>query len=139
MLRCSLCALFLASCGGVQDTLPREAISGTATLDGQPLAHGVLQLFPASQKEGTACGALIEDRKFSIKRAEGPVPGEYVVMINSNQGRAGGGAPAGAPGPVASSERPKELIPAEYNAQSKLTAVVRAGTPNTLEFALKSK
>jgi hypothetical protein len=141
ILRRGLCALLLAGCGGVQDTLPREAVSGTVTLDGQPLARGVLQLFPASQKEGTACGALIEDGKFSIARAEGPVPGEYVVMINSSQGGAGGagGAPAGAPGPVASSERPKELIPAEYNAQSKLTAVVKAGTPNTLEFALKSK
>jgi hypothetical protein len=96
-------------------------------------------MLPASQKEGTACGALIEKGRFVIERAQGPVPGEYLVMINSSQAAPGAGAPAGAPGPVVSAERPKELIPAEYNVQSKLTAVVKAGSPNTLEFALKSK
>jgi hypothetical protein len=142
-LRLSVSALLLAAslagCGGVKDPLPREAVSGTVTLDGQPLAHGVLQLLPAGQKEGTACGASIEKGKFEIERAQGPVPGEYVVIINSTEGGAGAGAPAGAPGPVDSAARPKELIPAEYNTQSKLTAVVKAGAPNTLEFALKSK
>jgi hypothetical protein len=134
-----LLAASLAGCGQAGDTLPREAVSGTVTLDGQPLAHGVLQMVPTSQNEGTPCGALIEDGKFAIPRQQGPVPGDYTVTINSNQEGAEGRAPAGAPGPVSTAEHSKELIPPEYNTQSKLTAQVKAGAPNTLEFALKTK
>jgi hypothetical protein len=135
-----LIAASVTGCGGATDTLPREAISGTVTLDGQALPKGVLQIVPAKQNEGTPCGSLIQDGKFAIARAQGPVPGEYVVMINSNEGGSeASGAPAGAPGPVATADRPKELIPAEYNTSSKLTAQVKAGGPNTFEFALKSK
>jgi hypothetical protein len=130
----------LPGCGEAHDKLPREAVSGTVTLDGQPLPRGVLQMNPANQKDGTACGALIEDGKFTIPREQGPVPGEYLVVINSSQGEGGGGgAPAGAPGPVTTAERPKELIPPQYNTDSKLTVQIKAGAPNTLEFALKSK
>jgi hypothetical protein len=132
-------AASLAGCGEAGDGLPREAVSGTVTLDGKPLARGVLQMLPAGQGGGTPCGALIEDGKFAIARRQGPVPGEYVVTINSSPDGAPGGAPAGPPGPVSSAERPKELIPPEYNAQSKLTATVKADSPNMLEFALKSK
>jgi hypothetical protein len=134
-----LLAASLAGCGEGGDNLPREAVSGTVTLDGKPLARGVLQMIPAGQAQGTPCGALIEDGKFAIARRQGPVPGEYVVTINSSPEGAPGGAPAGPPGPVSSAEHSKELIPPEYNAQSKLTATVKAGVPNTLEFALKSK
>jgi hypothetical protein len=128
-----------AGCGGAEDALPREAVSGTVTLDGQPLPHGVLQMLPADQKQGTPCGALIEDGKFSIERRQGPVPGEYAVTINSAEAGSGAAAPAGPPGPAATVAPPKDRIPAEYNTESKLTAHIKAGAPNTLEFALKTK
>src|SRR5207248_8916889 len=52
--RCFLALWFLAmvwvapGCSGSGDDLPREAVSGTVKLDGQPLAGGVIRFTPGS-------------------------------------------------------------------------------------------
>ncbi len=42
-----LAAGLAAGCSGGGDDLPRESVSGTVTLDSQPLADGVIQFMPA--------------------------------------------------------------------------------------------
>ncbi len=127
----------LVGCAG-SDGLPREAVSGTVTLDGQPLPDGAIQMIPVDKKDGIAAGAIIKDGKYEIEREKGLVPGQYRVVINSGQAPAA--APAdGPPGPVVASDTPKELIPSQYNLESTLTADVKAGTPNSFPFDLKSK
>ncbi|WP_435018056.1 hypothetical protein TA3x_005696 [Tundrisphaera sp. TA3] len=137
----SLLAVASSGCGMAgSDDLPREAISGKVTLDGQPLAQGVIQFLPASRNEGIAGGATIEAGSYSVPRAQGLVPGQYRVTINSvKDGGASQAAPADSPGPIVAAEVPKELLPPKYNAQSDLVAKVQAGQANQFDFDLKSK
>jgi hypothetical protein len=123
-----------AGCGG-GDELPRQAVSGTVTLDGQPLTQGIIQFRPSSAQEPVPAGAEIKDGTFRIPRDEGPTPGNYRVFINSS----------GEKKPLTTAETSGEklpgiapdLIPAKYNSASILTAKVEADKPNAFEFPLK--
>jgi hypothetical protein len=126
----------LAGCGGAGDELPREAVSGTVNLNGAPLKAGMIQFQPSDPTAATAGAAGITDGRYSIAKAEGLVPGKYLVSITSTP-------PASSPTPVVMPGDPvgppKEPIPAQYNAKSNLTAQVTKGGPNEFEFSLKSK
>jgi hypothetical protein len=133
-------ALGLAvGCTGSGDDLPREAVSGTVTLDNQPLANGSISFMPPSGG-GTATGggSTITNGKFSIPRETGLVSGTYNVAIYASEQRgertkpaqAGGGKP---------SELAKELIPAKYNSQTELKSDIKKGGGNDLKFTLQSK
>jgi hypothetical protein len=123
-------ALFLAAilgCGAT-DVLNRQAISGTVTLDGQPISKGAILFEPATQESGTAVGATIREGFFAIARHEGPVPGSYLVRVYSSSGIQ---APP-AKGQTDRTPRPMvERVPPRYNTETELrvTVVSRIGTP----------
>jgi hypothetical protein len=131
-----------AGCSGATDDLPREAVAGTVTLDGQPLASGTISFTPADSNDAEGIsggGDMIRDGKFAIARDVGLLPGNYNVAIfaSSNTGertkpaQVGGGKPA---------ELAKQLIPAKYNAKSELKAEIKKGGGNEqLVFTLQSK
>src|SRR5262245_9720870 len=131
---------FLGSgCGG-GDELPREAVSGTVTLDGKLLEKGTIRFTPAAQSNAVAAvegGALIESGKFSIPRDPGLVPGNYqVAVFGGGPGalaKGQKGTATGGPAPA------KESMPAKYNARSTLQAEVKKGGPNDFTFDLTSK
>jgi hypothetical protein len=132
---------FLVAGCAESDELPREAVSGTVTLDGQPLAKGTIRFVPAKQGTQSAPvegGGMIESGKFSIPRdPAGLVPGSYQVAVYS----AGVGASGkGANGPVTGGPAPKkESIPTKYNSKSTLSAEVKKGEPNNnFKFDLTS-
>jgi hypothetical protein len=126
----------LAGCGGAGDELPREAVSGTVNFDGAPLRSGMIQFQPADQSATTAGAAGITDGSYSIAKAEGLVPGKYLVSITSTPATPAT-PPVSMPGdPVAP---PKEPIPAQYNAKTNLTAEVTKGGPNNFGYVLKAK
>jgi hypothetical protein len=122
------------------DGLPREPISGTVTLDGEPLSEGAIQFSPAgTAPSGVAvsAGAVIAGGRFSIASEHGLVPGTYKVGVNAADR---GSAQTGPAGPGGKSiVRPKELIPNKYNAQTTLIAEVKKGGPNDFRFELQSK
>jgi hypothetical protein len=126
----------LAGCGGAEDELPREAVSGTVKLNGQPLKQGRIQF------QGTAPGgAGIVDGNYSIPKAEGLVPGKYQVLITSTLAEA---EPAPSktemPGDTPPPKKAiREPIPEKYNAKSKLAAEVTKGGPNKFDFELTDK
>lgn len=131
--------LGLAGCGGEADDDKREAVSGSVSLDGRPLAEGTIQLIPTSAREGTVAGSAIKDGKFSIGRREGLAPGEYRVVINGKSGGEAARIPDEPPGLVGATDASKDPVPARYNANSSLKAEIKAKASNTLEFVLKSK
>jgi hypothetical protein len=143
--RCySFLPLFLVAavsgCSLSGDNLPREPVSGTVTLDGQPLASGTIQFTPVDQATGVAGGDAIRDGRFSIPRETGLVPGSYRVAIYSAgaAGRTKGQAPEGRQ--IAKAGPARESIPAKYNAQSELKAEIKKGGSNVgLQFPLVSK
>ena len=136
----AVCAGFLG-CAGASDGLPRQAVSGTVTFDGQPLAEGRIQFEPASAEAKTPAGGEIKDGRYSIPRDQGPTPGDYRIMITSSAARtppadkSPGAEPAKG---VAKIQAPAvELIPKQYNSQTTLKEKVEAGKTNTFEFTLK--
>jgi hypothetical protein len=148
--QCSLPLFFVAmglvapGCSGLGDDLPREAISGTVTLDGQPLPAGAIQFTPSGGATTSgnlvSGGSPVNAGRFSIDREVGLLPGKYRVAVNAAGAK--GTDPSGKPpepGRPNRLERPKELIPAKYNAESTLTAEVKKGGPNDFKFDLVSK
>jgi hypothetical protein len=128
-------AVGVSGCGGSSDGLPREAVSGSVTFDGQPLAKGTIQFDSASDKLPTTGMATINDGKYTIHRAEGLVPGTYKVVIASFTEVAETKLLHGVPGKPAPA--PKNLVSKLYNRDSKLTAEVKEGQPNEFNFEVK--
>jgi hypothetical protein len=128
-------------CGApVEDDLPREAISGAVTFEGEPLPKGTIQFRPASQAEATASGAMIDDGRFVVPRDKGLVPGNYKVQIDAREDAGAPLAQGDLPGaPNVSKKKPAALIPPRYNSKTELTAEVKAGGPNDFTFDLKKK
>jgi hypothetical protein len=129
-----------AGCAGSGDDLPREPVSGTVTLDSQPLANGTIQFNPMSEATGTAVsgGATIANGQFSIARQNGLVPGTYRVAIYA-AAKTGERTKPAEIGGAKRSELPKELIPSKYNANSELKAEIPKGGKSDLKFDLQSK
>lgn len=125
----------LASCQGCWgSTTNQEPVTGTVTLDAQPLTRGTITFAPIAK--GRSAGATIEDGEFSIARQDGPEPGTYQVSISAR-------VPTGRklenpsnPGEFA--EELQQILPPRYNSRSELTAEVRADGENHFEFRLDS-
>jgi len=128
----------LGGCGGgTADGFDRQSVSGEVVFAGKPLPHGYIQFQPTSEN-GVAAGGSITDGKFSIPKPEGPVAGDYKVLISSSEaatGDAGGDLPA----PGAPTKPKPEPIPAKYNSASTLTQKIESGGENKFTFTLDAK
>jgi hypothetical protein len=82
--RASFCTavllLAVVGCGG-KKLIP---ITGTVTLDGQPVDEAVIVFVPETQPGDTSTGRSQSDGTFSLRtgKADGAVPGAYKVVIN---------------------------------------------------------
>jgi hypothetical protein len=122
-----LCAVMLAGCAKKPD---RGTVTGSVTLDGQPLPSGVIHFVPADGKTATA-DSMITDGKFS---ASVP-PGDKKVSISAPK----------VTGKKRMFDKPdspevdvvQELLPAKYNVQTQLTLTVNAGSQEK-DFPLSS-
>jgi hypothetical protein len=119
-------------CGEGKDPHGRQALTGTVTFQGHPLGAGSIKFLPAQDK-GLSAGALIRDGRYAIPREQGLAPGTYRVLISALEPTP---VPAGAPG---SDPAPpaKELIPAEYNLDTRLRIEVKADQENNFAFTIK--
>jgi hypothetical protein len=132
------CSLGLAAgCTGSGDDLPREAVSGTVTLDNEPLANGTITFIPAAGAGGG--GGTIAGGTFSIGREGGLVPGSYNVAIYASAKGGDQTKPQQVGGTKKEAQVAKELIPAKYNSQTELKCEIKKGGGNDLKFTLQSK
>jgi hypothetical protein len=111
----------------------RASVSGTVTLDGQPLPHGVIDFFPTNGNSGPSAGSTITDGHYEIASDKGVVVGLNRVSISSVQktGRSIQSVDA-------VHEERLEAVPAKYNHESELTRDVQPGA-NELNFDLKGR
>jgi hypothetical protein len=134
------------------DGLPRQPVSGRVTLDGEPLTKAWIQFRPDGRGGITAAGAMIDNGSYTVPRGDGLIPGDYrVVITKAEEPDAAAVAPEPAPGPKSKGKTAKlikavsplgfakQLIPAQYNVQTKLTAKVVDGQANNFDFPLSSK
>jgi hypothetical protein len=117
--------------GCAADGPKRYAVSGEVKLRGQPLDHGAVTFLPEDPALGANGGAVIKNGRYSIPAQNGLLPGRYKVIITSAD-RSGVIDPDALPGPAG--PLPKDRINPRYNAQTTLTAEVKADGPNTFNF-----
>ncbi|MHB8899767.1 MAG: hypothetical protein ACYC6Y_13555 [Thermoguttaceae bacterium] len=126
-----LLTVFLPVMTGCQgDTGGRSAVTGMVTMGGKPLETGTIQFLAEDGSQMT--GAPIAAGKYEVPAEQGLLPGTYKVRVSSVQGTA---AAEAAPGDSAAIEsKNKELVPPEYNTQSKVTAEIKEGSANTFNL-----
>lgn len=125
--------------GGGYDGPPRVAVSGTVSLNGQPLPEG--NIFFVGEDEKRQASGVIANGEFSIPEETGPNVGTYQVRIVSYASSSEGGeASTGEVGADETDELEggsEQLIPAEYNERTTLTAEISPGM-EPLTFDLSS-
>jgi hypothetical protein len=127
-------ALLAAGCGGgAGDGLPRQPVAGTVTIDGQPIASGLITFRPKNGPEPVAT-AVIEDGEFSLARHEGPVPGPHAVSVWARE--ATGRKVPDPYDPENLVDEVKDIVPPRYNLSTELSAEIAEGK-NSLEFPLQ--
>jgi hypothetical protein len=118
---------FAAGCDSKPKGMPELApVSGTVTMDGQPLANVLVVL--RSQQGAVSMSVTDEHGRYQSKylsRFAGAGLGKTAVEIS--------GLPTSAEDPT-----PSVTVPPQYNTQTKLTVDVQKGT-NTFDFPLTSK
>ena len=121
----------LAGCNGQSG--PKVAtlcdVSGTVDLDGQPMADGEISF----SKPGAGPTIIaVKDGKFAGKTSAGEkrveirkyIPGKPIMMGDK---------------PSLTPPDPENILPAKYNAESKLTATIPDAGKNDLKFEVTSK
>ena len=122
------CGLMASGCGpGGPATYP---VTGTATLDGQPIPEGDI-IFADAAKLSPPSAGKIKDGKFTAN----VTAGKKNVEIRASKMMP---LPGGQTGAMGEKEMPQDYIPAKYNSQTELTMEVSSG-PNTQDFKLESK
>ncbi|MGE0758461.1 MAG: hypothetical protein AB7O38_15645 [Pirellulaceae bacterium] len=122
------CCVMFTGCG-TSDPLGRQAISGEVNVDGQPLKDGSISFEPI-EKSVTSSGAMIQEGKYAIIREQGLPPGKYRVVVNALKPGTGMTLPEGKmPGEEVGTP-PEELIPPEWNTDSKNTIEVTPSGDN---------
>lgn len=131
-LSVAFCALALFLCvgcgGGTADDAPQLGqVTGTVTIDGNPLAN--VSVTFTSEKNQVSFATTDDQGKYELTYRgsnKGAEVGTQKVIIETVLE-----APAG-PGY-------KDPIPAKYNKQTTLTATVKEGENPPIDFALDSK
>lgn len=140
VLSFTACLLGTVGCGA-ENKMGRLALSGTITLDGQPLDYGSIEFYPEDiqgDSTGVSAGGVVsEDGSYSIPEAKGLPPGKYVARIYSAFEKSETKGPVHlGPGPIVVH---KERIPPEFNTQSKQIVEMTVAGPNTFDFNIKTK
>ena len=118
-----LVIVFGLGCGGSgRKTTP---ISGTVTLDGQPVPEGSITFFP-DPKEYDAEVAQIKDGEYDLR----VTPGKKRVEITASRTVPGKKGPYG-------EDVIEQYIPPQYNAKTTLTPTVNE-SEKVYDFALES-
>ena len=106
----------------------RQALSGSVTLDGQPLASGSITFQPMAGSTGSTSGTSIQDGNFTIDKTNGLLPGKYAVSIQSSwkTGRMKNEGGVQIP----------ELIPLRFHPETPLEAIISSDDGNEFEHKL---
>lgn len=127
----SFLLVLVAGCGGGKTT-----VEGEVTFGGVPIDGGAITVLSKDSKE-VAAGARIVGGKYTItSKAERLPPGTYKVQINWLK-------PTGKKvksdnDPDQMIDETQEVIPLEYNVQTKLTVEITSGSNSGKNFELKA-
>jgi hypothetical protein len=126
-----LLALLIASCGKPEPL--RLALEGKVKYQHVPLEKGVIKFVPIDSTDGVSAFADVIDGTYSIPAKQGLLPGKYRVSISAWESGRRKPTPDAAPG---GPTRSQEKLPAKYNKESELEAVVTGSGPNQFDYDL---
>jgi hypothetical protein len=150
LLTILLLLFVFTGCGGNSNPQGRVAIRGEVTFDGKPLEQGSITF---SSLPGitpvVSTGTSIENGSFSLPAAHGLIPGqEYGVQFSSiekipdKQEKTPARQPKkqinSSTNPVEERIPTRNIIPPQYNSQSKETVTAIKKSPNIFQFHLTS-
>lgn len=118
----------LVGCGSGSGVVP---VSGTVTLDGEPLAGALVSFYPQEEGKRFSTGTTDASGHYELvytNDQKGAATGKHTVKITTATVQ-GEGGPARAP---------KEKLPAKYNDASELTVDITSSSSST-NFDLQSK
>src|SRR5437588_12847136 len=118
LMVCSIGALgaaFLAGCSDLSGG--KMEVSGTVTLQGQPVKEGSILFIPLDKQE-TQGGAQILNGEYKMPAEKGLKPGKYLVRLTAGDGKTPANEEIAAPGGRANIVS-VDLIPEEWNTRSK--------------------
>ena len=119
----ALVALFCCAALGCARSGPRRfAVGGQVTLDGAPLPEGEILFRPGASTSGPTAAGLIEEGRYSIDEAHGPVSGSYAVVITASR-KTGRKVQSEMRG-TATTDQYEQYLPARYNDRTELSAQV---------------
>lgn len=133
-----LLTVTLCSCGSGQRIDPQlQIISGTVTLDGAPLEHGIVQFYSATPKTNSMVSSTtIRMGEFQLDPKGGLPPGTYKAAISSI--KTSGSNSNGSGDKMDAADTAIEVIPSKYNTETELTCEIVPGKPTTVHFELSS-
>lgn len=123
----------LAAFAGCSRSDGRLQVSGTVSLDGNPLPNGSVMFFP-TEPGMTPNGATISNGRFALGGAAGIQPGAYRVEIRSYTQS----TELASNGEFMEMPTETNIIPPEYNEKTTLTVVIQPNDVNDLKFELSS-
>jgi len=133
--RLFVCLLMLicSACSSKNRDLPELSdVTGTVTLNGEPLADAVISFDPLSasskSQSRTSTAATDTEGKYSLmydKETPGAIPGDHLVRISKLDSGANGAG--------------NELLPIRYNEMTTLKATITSEGPNQIDFDLTTK
>lgn len=144
---CLGCVLAVAFVGCDGATLDTEAVTGTVTLDGKPLAGAMVNFTPVSKEGGAAAayGKTDENGRFKLQTMlgaadAGTTPGEYIVTVSKTELQETGNTITNSDGTTSPEMEPVETLPEKYTktSESDLRATVVDGEKNDFTFELTS-
>ena len=127
----TLCWALIGFSFGCSGDAKHGTVSGTVTLDGQPLKSGTIR-FDSVDGRAAAADASVTDGKYTAKMP----PGDKRVSITSPKVVGTKKMYDTPDSPVV--DVTEELLPKRYNGQSELTLTVKLGDQDA-PFDLKSK
>jgi len=128
-------AVLAAGCSDSHDG--RVTVSGNVKLHGQPIGDGALVLFEPLDNQSTAVNATATGGAYAVPVEAGLKPGRYLVRVTLGDGKTAVNPlnPDEPPGPTNSRNIiSKELVPADWNVNSRHEVTVTKDGPNKFDF-----
>ena len=117
-------------CGKASERIP---VAGQVMWQKRPLSRGSIVFVPTDGHRGPKVGGEVVAGRYLVERERGPSPGAYRVEVRSDTGERPHSPTDNA------RERPKsavQLIPKEYNDNTKLKVTIKADDNGDLSFDL---
>jgi hypothetical protein len=134
----SVLIIFVATFCGCSEAQPqRAAITGSVSINKQPVPEGTIKFVPTGDTKGTSAGAEIVDGEFTIPAENGPTYGKYKVEIHWSK-KTGKQVEMGSPAPPGTKvDEVIEAISPKYNTETKLEKEINEAE-HDFDFSLDS-